>query len=37
MTAKPWIAVDLDGTLAKFTSDGSISAPIQPMWDRVNQ
>ncbi|MDO9571196.1 MAG: hypothetical protein Q7J58_17740 [Hydrogenophaga sp.] len=37
MTAKPWIAVDFDGTLAKFTSDGSIGAPIQPMWDRVNQ
>jgi hypothetical protein len=37
MTPTPWIAVDLDGTLAKFTTDGSIGSPIQPMWDRVGQ
>lgn len=29
------IAVDLDGTLAKTTSDGSIGSPIKAMVDRI--
>lgn len=29
------IAVDLDGTLAKTTSDGSIGDPIKAMVDRI--
>lgn len=29
------IAVDLDGTLAKTTSDGSIGEPIKAMSDRI--
>lgn len=29
------IAVELDGTLSKTTSDGSIGAPVQAMLDRV--
>ena len=31
------IAVDLDGTLAKTTTDGSIGSPIKAMVDRVNE
>lgn len=30
------IAVDLDGTLSKTTTDGSIGDPIKAMVDRVN-
>lgn len=30
------IAVDLDGTLSKTTTDGSIGLPIKAMVDRVN-
>lgn len=29
------IAVDLDGTLATTTTDGSIGTPIKPMVDRI--
>ena len=31
------IAVDLDGTLAKTTTDGTIGSPIKAMVDRVNE
>lgn len=31
------IAVDLDGTLAKTTQNGTIGAPIKAMVDRVNE
>jgi hypothetical protein len=37
MTEGRWIAVDLDGTLAWTTGDGSIGAPVKPMWARVRQ
>lgn len=30
------IAVDLDGTLSKTTTDGSIGDPIKAMVDRIN-
>jgi hypothetical protein len=34
---KPWIGVDLDGTLAHYEgwNDGKIGDPIKPMQDRV--
>lgn len=38
MSPKPWIAVDLDGTLAEYTEwrgETHIGAPIAPMVKRV--
>jgi hypothetical protein len=39
MSGKPWVGVDLDGTLAEFviTGDNSIGKPVQPMVDLVRR
>ena len=37
-TAGPWVGVDLDGTLAKYTGQVyDVGEPIQPMVDLVQQ